>query len=321
MSVTRFRNNKARLAPFRVLLTFLSGSSSTQPSSKQAHAPEMRARVMRVFTAALLVLALNSPRLVQASEPFMAGEPRFGILLLVQGTPRVNEPFEIIVSAGSARHAANSIGEAHVRLPKGLVLEHGELNRKVHPSSHWLGTQDSRWRIRVRAEKRGEYVIGGYLRIPTSSQSYDEMETSLRIDMRAETSTFDPSSRAARFERVVGDKRYRYGWKHMVLIDEPELWMTDANVQLEPPAEIDRTPAICHCRLKKATTVRLVVTVGTDGNVKWIEPRQKSQDEDARVIAAAERAIRKRRFIPTQLNGRPVANWAAVDVLVQEDRE
>jgi hypothetical protein len=276
---------------------------------------------MRMVTVLVFLLVLASSESAQASEPFMAGQPGFGMLLLVQGTPRVNESFEIIVSAGSARHAANSIGEARVRLPKGLALEHGELSRKVHPSSHWLGTQDSRWRIRVRAEHTGEYVIGGYLRIPTSSQSYDEMETRLRIDMRADTSTFDPSSRAARFERVDGDKRYRYGWKHMVLIDEPELWMTDANVQLDPPVEVDHAPAVCDCGLKKPRTIRLIVTVGADGSVRWIEPRQRSQDEDARVIAAAEKAVRNRRFIPTRLNGRAVPNWATVNVVVQEDRE
>jgi hypothetical protein len=71
------------------------------------------------------------------------------------------------------------------------------------------------------------------------------------------------------------------------------------------------------CGLEGPKALRYVVTVGIDGRVRWIEPRQTDAAEDARVLRAAEKALKKWRFRPSRIDDRPIANWAEVDVTVR----
>lgn len=273
----------------------------------------------RNWILVIAVLFCTQAASSRASQPAPPGIPRFNVSLMPQGSPSVGKPFEILVRAGSFQHSRDALGDVRVRLPSGVELLEGDTNRVVHVSSYWMGKQDNVWRITVRATAPGSHEIRASMRVQGARQktTYDEMEVRLTLDLLADSNRYDRDSRAVRYERVDAGRRFRYGGEHMVLIDGPEYWRTDANLDMAPPEEMGGEPAVCDCGLTEQRVVRFVVTVGSDGSVSWVEPRQRS--EDPRVVAAATEEVRKRRFRPSLIQGKPVANWAVVDVAVQAD--
>lgn len=265
---------------------------------------------------------LLPPAVTLATQPARgSGEPRFGILLVVSDDPppRLGETFRIHVAAGSSQSLRDAIGIVKLTVPKGFEVVKGDTKRKVHPSNNWMGKQDARWDLYLRPTRLGRSQIRGSILISRgSSRRWDESECALDIDVRSDTVITPRASRALRYERVTDGSRFRYGYEHMVLISEPEPWIRDLRGERTEAIPISSPAAVCvGCGLKAPAEVNLVVTVGVDGEVKWIEPRAASQaSDDPRVLASAEAVLQKWRFQPYRVGDRPIANWVAVRVQV-----
>lgn len=269
-------------------------------------------------TAVLLLAGWAHPG--SATKPFLPGEPRFGVSMSVRGAPRAGEALTVLVLAGSSQHGRSALGKVHIAVPAGIEIVAGDTTRQVHATGLWIGPIDPPWVLVLRATRPGKYVLRGsaVFASPQNPTSWDEMEAELGLEVRPDTVLFDPWSHALRYTKMDHGRRFRYGWEHMVLLEEPDPWFDETAKPRTAPAAIEQPTAVCHgCGLSGPEEVRCVVTVGTDGRVRWIEPRAASAPpEDARVVKAAEDAVRQWRFRPAQIAGRAISDWAEVEVTV-----
>ncbi|HEX6030907.1 MAG TPA: hypothetical protein VFY90_05710 [Tepidiformaceae bacterium] len=248
------------------------------------------------------------------------GEPRFGLLLTVanEPQPRLGERFRIRVEAGGIG-PRDAVGRASISIPDGFTVEEGDTGRDLHANARWGGGPRGEWDLYLRPTRPGKFTIRGWVRIPRSTpRSWDESECVLDLDVRDDSVIVPRFSRTLRHERIVEGQRFRYGGQHMVLIDGPEPWLAEASGPPSDPEPIDTPVAECRdCGLTGPKVMRYAVTVGTDGSVRWIEPRRPdAPPEDSRVLAAGESALRRWRFRPARIGDRVVANWAEVEVSV-----
>jgi len=282
---------------------------------------------MRHATALLVCLPaviLLSPSATASLPVSWPAAPRFGVLLTVADdpSPRLGEKFRIRVAAGGGTKTA--VGEVHIAIPDGFQVVAGDTSRQVHPSNNWMGPQDREWDLYLRPTRTGVSTLRGWIRIARApSQGWDESESVLDFDVRADTVIVRRFSRAIRHERVVDRQRFRYGWQHVVLIDGPEEDVEGNRAAESSPQAIATQTGTCRgCGLTEPRAVRLVVTVGVDGTVRWIEPRPASAaPEDSRVIDAAEQAVKRWLFRPARLGDRAIPNWAEVEVTVLPESE
>jgi len=270
-----------------------------------------------------LILGAAPASGTQGDPPGWTGVPRFGLLLTIAEQPRLEEKFRIRVAAGG-RARRDAVGEVHISIPPGIEVVEGDTARQIHPnppqSPLKIVPPDYEWDLYLRPSRMGKFLIQGWMRIYRETpQRWDESESILEFDVRADTVIVSRFGHPIRHERIVDGRRFRYGGKHMVLIDAPEPWLADAHGPQSDPEAIDRPEGVCPgCDLTEPKVLRYVVTVGTDGSVRWIEPRPPdAPPEDPRILEAAESAVKKWRFRPARFGDRAIANWAEVDVTVQ----
>jgi len=241
----------------------------------------------------------------------------------IREQPQIGEPFRFFIEAGAFSHR-DAIGTVRIRLPDGILATKGELERKVHVSDLWMGPSDNTWNVYLTPTRAGKYAIRGWIRVqrPNDAENYDEMESRIDLEIRPDTVIYDRWSRGVRYERRANGQLFRYGGEHMVLIDAPEEWMAETTDPIEPAQLITPPKVECSdCELSDTLTLRYVVTVGEDGRVRWIEPNDQRSLVERRVIAAAEAAMKGWRFRPARIGGRPIAQWAVVDVEIRPRRD
>ena len=259
------------------------------------------------------------------------GVPYFGLNLRTAVVPHVGEIFPLRVTAGSSQHGVDCLGDVRIEVPSGIDVVGGDTSRKVHISS-WVEARDfdQEWVVSLRPSRTGKYQIRGTLRIPCGDPpTWDETETLLDLDVRQDT-TLVHGGYSTRFDQIRDGKRFRYGGGHLVRIDSTNalifqrghMVLIDSTEALLPDDVTERPQAlhaphgICRdCGLTAPRVVHYAVTVGTNGEVTWFEPPGGGQ-QDARIVAAAQYALKQYRFRPARGKGRPVADWAEVEVLV-----
>jgi hypothetical protein len=285
---------------------------------------------MRYISCLVLVtfIGLFWPASAGATQPNPPGWraiPHFGVLLTVaeDPVPRLGEKFRVRVDATS-QAPRDVTGEVRIAVPSGIEVVEGDVARQIHPNPTQTPTRivprDYEWDLWLRPTRAGKFTIRGHISIPGgAANSWDESECALDLEVRADSVIVPRFSRTLRHERIADGQRFRYGGKHMVLIDGPEPWLADAHGQQSDPEAIDRPEGMCvGCGLAEPKSLRYAVTVGTDGRVRWIEPRRPdAPSEDPRVLEAAENALKRWRFRPARIGERAIANWAEVDVVVQ----
>jgi hypothetical protein len=233
--------------------------------------------------------------------------------------PRLGEKFRIAIESGG-QGLRDAVGKVHIEIPPGIDIVEGDTDREARANPEFGGPLRADWDLWLRPTRAGKFTIRGSISIPRgTANSWDESECALDLEVRADSVIVPRFSRALRHERVADGLRFRYGGKHMVLIDGPEPWLADAHGPQSDPEVIDRPEGVCAgCGLAEPRSLRYAVTVGTDGAVRWIEPRRPSApSEDPRVLEAAENALKRWRFRPARIGERAIANWAEVDVVVQ----
>jgi TonB family protein len=121
--------------------------------------------------------------------------------------------------------------------------------------------------------------------------------------------------RQVRAERMNQGQRFRYGGEHLVAIDASDdlIWSYDMERKPEPVSFPAGQCAGCTAR-DSTVAVQLVVTVGPDGHVRWVESRGGPKDK---ILNAAVEAVKRWEFRPAAARGKPVADWAVVSVPVR----
>lgn len=190
------------------------------------------------------------------------------------------------------RGLRDAVGEVRIEIPPGIEAVEGDTAREARANPQFGGPLRADWDLWLRPIRTGKYTIRGWIRIPRGApQSWDESECALDLEVRSDS----------------------------VVVDAPESWLADTHgTQIDPEA-IDKPAAVCaDCGLNEPTALHFAVTVGTDGTVRWIEPRAPdAPPEDPRVLQAAESTLKNWRFRPARIGDRAIANWAEVDVVVR----
>ncbi len=274
---------------------------------------------MRVGIWVMLVSVLLLGASAWGSKDLEPGVARFGLSLLFLDPPSLGRESRVLVSSGSTGHGKGSVAEVHISVPQGIDLVSGDTLRHPHVSLRDPKSGDRKWEIVLRTTRVGHYVIRGYIRIPRNRpDAWDEKDLLVELDVRADTAIV-AGARSTFTRRIDGAQRFRYGGRHMVLLDSGDAG--DHGVITEEPVVLDRPPGKCgSCGLTEPKVIKLAVTVGRSGGVTWIEPRGRGvgEGDDASVLAAAEAAVRQWRFKPARAaDGQSVAQWAVVDVLVE----
>ncbi len=275
--------------------------------------------VRMIVTVAVLLLSLAAA-IGEASQGLLAGQGGFGLSMVVIGPVYLARPFPIMVDAWSTRHGKNTVAEVHITVPDGIDLIEGDTLRRPHVSHVWMGgPRDSEWELKLRPSRAGHYEIHGWLKIPRDRpDAWDETDCLILMDVRPDTTLFTRGS-ATFVTRVGGNQRFAYGGDHMVLLDQDG--PRPPGPIISKPEPVD-PPVMSECRdcgLTEPIIIKFAVTVGAGGRVTWIEPPRRGEKPfEPRVRAAAEEALRRWQFRAARTeSGRPVADWAEVDVVVK----
>jgi hypothetical protein len=268
-----------------------------------------------VLYSGVLALSLFPPTLL--AKPVGEGEPGYGIDLLPTGSDLgPGGVLQIVATTWSVRHPGSAVGDARILIPSEVQLEEGQTDRTVHPGRGWRGKPDKRWMIGVRLPGPGRYEFRGLLRIQgVASDEIDEAECVLAVEVqdgRIEVVRHE----GVRFERLEGPDRFRYAGTCMVAIDGPEeILPGDISSR---PVLISSTHAVCQaCAPPLPRVVRVIVTVGVDGRVRWVRPPRESDKQiGPEDWAAVVSALQRFEFRPAESRSRRIADWAAVDVSI-----
>jgi len=270
---------------------------------------------MRATAAIVLAIPfLYSPVIAEVTEP---GEPGFGIELVPTrlSNPIPGDSIEVIVRVGCPRETR---GLVHLSLPPGVSILAGSLDREVHPSNRSNDPRDSNYLISLRISAPGVYPVRAALKVESGDPGvWDEFEGVLELTASRDSICWR-NFRPLRWERVERSQRFRYGGMHMVAIDGPQDIIPG---RIDHDAEVlSKTTGTCRtCDASMVPrNVWLVVTVGVDGRVRWIEPRWGVGLEVSDALwDAATSAVKRWRFRPASAAGVPVANWLKVSVPVE----
>jgi len=217
------------------------------------------------------------------------------------------------ILAESVGHSPTARADVTVILPPEFQIIEGRLSRKdLRVDVSARREDDQSWRLRVRARKRGDYVIHARMRIQDGPVR-DESEWDTKVHVSDTTLVEMPSEIWS--EREEGGKRYRYGGRYMVLMDGD--YPRPLRIDQEPVPVVRPEGHCAGCASADSLTIPVAVTVGRKGTVTWIVRPEVSVSLDARVIAAAEAAVRKWRFQPATAQGVSVAEWAIAHVVVR----
>lgn len=252
-----------------------------------------------------------------ATKPWhTGGSPAFGMNLILSSEPVRPGVYRLIVDCWSVRHAPAVMAKARVFMP-GIKVLSGDIERNLHPSIKWSGEQDSRWEILFKG-RPGTFQVRGTLSIGSSIGVVDETDCAVTCMISAEGRPSREPSRATRFERVEYGQRFRYGGSHMVAIDNPEsiTWadiVTRATVLTSPAGTCRK------CGPVGRRSVRLVITVGRDGKVRWVQPSgEVAQENEGKLLTAARQTIKTWTFVPAHTkDGTPVNTAMELDVPIE----
>jgi hypothetical protein len=148
------------------------------------------------------------------------------------------------------------------------------------------------------------------IRYPNGDRDEGEWVTTLNVSGDRSFGVATPVS----VERRSGGMRYGFRGRYMVLLEPGE--ESIANVE-EYPRAVQRIAGHCPTCPAGARTVRLVVTVGSDGRVRWprLEPDASGEVSKDLLTAARDAALRWV-YRPATTKGRPAAFWAVAEVEV-----
>ncbi|TMQ56742.1 MAG: hypothetical protein E6K76_12220 [Candidatus Eisenbacteria bacterium] len=287
----------------------------------------MRSRIRFFFVAFCVVV----PSIGWCHKPMEPGVPYFGLGLSISVVPHIGQIFPLRARAGSSQHGVDCLGDVRIEVPSGIEVLAGDTSRKVHVSRWEREHFDQEWVVSLRVSRTGKYRIRGELRIPCGEPTvWDESETLVDLDVRQDT-TLVHGGYDTRFERIRDGKRFRYGGGHLVRVDSTNalifqrghMVLIDSTEALLPddiserPLVMSAPHAKCpECGLVAPKALRFIVTVGSNGSVTWIESRPAA--ETPPVLASAEQALKRYVFRPARAKGgRPVADWAEVEVIVE----
>ena len=263
----------------------------------------------------ILVLGIAIPREAQGSMTELPeGEPNFELGVKPYPPETDGNIFTLAVYAVDHRRCKEpSTAEAVVTLPPGLELVSGDLGRVMtmpRNKRYW-------WAIRVRCTNPGEYVIPYVLRmedLQAGERDVAEFETVLRVS----GTRVEGSQRRLRVQHFANGKRYRYGGRHLVEIEEED--PIRLKIEREPIALKTEEGTCPQCSGNGSRVVRLVVTVSPEGSATWVRSGCDMKQTDPLVLAA-EAAVRRWKFRHATAGGRPIAQWAIADVTVRQGPE
>jgi hypothetical protein len=206
-------------------------------------------------------------------------------------------------------------GEGHARISvvgAGTVVD-GDGPRRIPASPNSPVNLD--WTLKLRGNGIGRVDVRGEVRFPgTSPRSYELHEALLKFDV-SETGVRLVESRTVRQISVREGRKFRYAGLFLVAIDDDEE---------EDPRQVEARPQLVHgpivycgeCALLAPVEIPVVVTVGKGGKVTWVSAignlQGKALSETAR--SAIKKELAQFNFRPAAANGRPIADYARVNV-------
>jgi hypothetical protein len=199
-------------------------------------------------------------------------------------------------------------GDVRISLPRGVQVLEGDL---VHHVRFDTGERsDWYWVMKVKADTPGAYTVKANLLVHFASGLYEEGEYESQMNL----TPGHPSGvgRCVWAERKVDGKRFAYAGNYLVLMDPGEDHLADP-IDRGPESEYDVDGSCRDCGCDSTVIARMILTVGSGGEVRWIRP---DGPIDPKVTAAAEGALRKWKFRPATAKGRRVPYWATAQVRV-----
>ncbi|HYQ89180.1 MAG TPA: hypothetical protein VEU09_06105 [Candidatus Binatia bacterium] len=280
----------------------------------------IRARRRKLFQlsqyAAILVLLLNI--LVcgsaQAGDSSEEGWEQFGVGLLPADHVGSDGSWRIMVSTWSESDSLHGT-VATVLLEPGPNLECATEDRTKTVPLGPTGAGHVSWPVRFVTKGDGPRRIVATIRIGRpGGPAIDEQEVRLDVTIHEGLVQVERQDKI-RTTRVERGQRFRYGGRYLVAIDESET--VHPRIDVRPSIKREYV-ARCPSCAAESDKVDLVVTVGRNGRVTWIQPRRPWNSNIApELLEAAIQGAKRWRFEPARSNGKPVADWATISVIVR----
>ncbi len=250
----------------------------------------------------------------QASQPSEEGWEQFGVSLAPTEHVGSDGSWRIMVWAWSESDSLHGT-VATVRLEPGPDLECATEDRTKTVPLGPTGAGTMNWPVTLITQGDGPRHISATIRIGHSGgPAIDEQEVRLDVTIH-EGSVHVERQERIRATRVERGQRFRYGGKYLVAIDESET--TRPRIDSRPSIKREYV-AQCPSCAADSDKADLVVTVGRNGRVTWVQPRRPWNSNIApQLLEAAIEGAKKWRFEPAHSNGRPVADWATISVIVR----
>jgi len=228
-----------------------------------------------------------------------------------------------------ARNGVEAKLRVAVKLPPGLTLVEGDTARIIE------GHSPVTWVITIRPDSLGTRMISGFAWTFETNEGTDELEWELPLTVNQSAPAI--GTKNVREEQVKDGQRYRCAGYCLVPIDSSErITQSDIERRATRGRPLESTVVFDSSRsLREPQEARLVVVIDRDGHVieasrsRFIPVQQltaaiQAPRPDAAVQAAEEaateeamRAVRRWRFEPTRMFGRPISDWVEVTVQVE----
>lgn len=280
-------------------------------------------RLMLVQLLVLGALSSVSPGKATPQKPFVESQANFGIDLWVD--PRsYNSEGVWSVAVTVDNHLSND-GVAHVGVSHGVEIVKGDTVRSIPPNRIIM------WPLYLRRSQVSRVKLTGSVRLQgNDSTSYDIGEQIVELG-------FDEKGMQVLDKRVTREiavrkgQRFRYAGMVMVPVDSDDV---ESPSHFDSRAELRKGKAIeCRgCGLDSTIEVWVLVTVGRNGKVTWIQPPhpyigtrvdrhgKALRPVDASIWPAVSDGVRRYKFRPAKVDGRTTADWATLTVQVVPKR-
>jgi hypothetical protein len=272
----------------------------------------MKIWVRNALMVTLLLSPLDGAPRAAASKGMTPDMSGFGMDLSAYERTDSAGHWLLAVWTWSRPHADPATAKLEVT---GAAVVDGPTARQIAETEHWL------WRVTLKKLESGPVEIRGTLRVPRAEPgSYDYCENILKLDVQGHDVIVRENRKTEEIS-VRGANWFRYGGEYLVAIDSTDV---DFPHQIERRPQIVAAPDVeCPaCSLSNPVEIPLAVTVGKKGDVTWIrpDPPYGSGPVDGRFWKAAAEGVRRYKFRPALSQGKPIADYAVVQVRIVPSR-
>lgn len=267
----------------------------------------------KVVGSALVLSAILGA--MPASGQWFEGTRPFGISLWAPPTSQPTDSWIVAVTAWNTGLGPGLEGQATIEVDGAATVVDGAGQRPI-PAMR-SGPVHVSWKLMLRTREPGRVTVRGSMRVDGAGpDSYDLHEAILSLDV-SPSGVRVIDSRTIRQVSVRQGRKFRYAGPALVAIEDDE---DTEPIKVESRAEMlhDGTIYCEGCGLTKPVEIPVEFTVGREGKVTWLSRVGDVGGKPAgkAVRSAIERGLAEFEFRPAIADGRPIADFMFISVLV-----